>query len=57
MIRACQSYLNSMVLAGELPLRALNLALKWAQRHQKELIENWKRSLDHKVLNYIEPLD
>jgi len=30
------------VMEGALPRRALNLALDWAELHQKELLEDWE---------------
>jgi hypothetical protein len=33
---------NLQVIEGELPRRALNLALDWAELHQAALLEDWE---------------
>jgi hypothetical protein len=45
------------VLAGNLPRRALELVFDWAELHQGELRENWKRAEQHAILTEIEPLE
>jgi hypothetical protein len=43
-------------IAGELSRRAQGLVLEWAQAHQGELRENWKRARAHKPPKQIDPL-
>jgi hypothetical protein len=45
------------ILDGALPERALALVREWAERHQAELAENWRRTLERAPLQPIEPLD
>ncbi len=44
------------ILAGELPARALNFVMEWAQAHQKELMEDWDYASNNKKLQKIPPL-
>lgn len=44
------------LIAGELPPRAWRLVAEWAETHQSELRENWKRAREHRPLAPIEPL-
>lgn len=41
---------------SSLPRRQLRLVLAWAEMHQKELEENWKRARARETLIEIEPL-
>jgi hypothetical protein len=41
---------------NSLPLRQLRYVLAWAQIHQAELEQNWKRARNHETLKEIEPL-
>ncbi len=45
------------LIEGELPRRALNLALEWASLHRDELRLNWQLARDGQPLETIEPLD
>ena len=45
------------VLAGHLPLRALDLTLQWASAHQAELLVDWDLCRDLRLPNPIEPLE
>ena len=45
------------LLSGNLPNRALNLALEWAALHEKELLENWERARNQTPTRRIAPLD
>jgi hypothetical protein len=45
-----------VVIAGELPPRALRLVAEWAIAHQAELRENWARARGHQPLEPIDPL-
>jgi hypothetical protein len=44
-------------LAGELPPRAMNLAIEWARLHQTELMEDWRRCQNQEELLPIPPLE
>jgi Domain of unknown function (DUF4160) len=44
------------VINGELPRRALDLALEWAKIHRAELIENWRLCRENRPPEKIEPL-
>lgn len=49
--------INQLALVdGQLPRRALELVLDWAELHQKELIEDWNLCLAKKQPNKIDPL-
>ena len=45
------------VIAGDLPTRAKRLVTEWAEQHQAELLENWRRARNHNPLHDIEPLN
>lgn len=45
------------VLRGSLPRRALELALDWAELHQRELMENWDLCQSKEVPKKIVPLE
>lgn len=45
------------VITGKMPRRALNLVLEWSDRHQDELRENWLLAREHKPLAIIQPLE
>jgi hypothetical protein len=45
------------VLAGELPPRALGMALEWGRLHQRELLDNWARCQRQEPLQPIPPLE
>ncbi len=44
------------VLNGHLPARSLGLVVEWAEIHQKELRQAWKRAQGHQIPNKIAPL-
>jgi hypothetical protein len=44
------------VLEGELPRRALDLVLDWAELHQDELRENWRLARAKSIPKKITPL-
>lgn len=46
-----------VLLAGELPPRALGLVTEWAALHRAELEENWRRARAHQELLAIPPLE
>jgi Domain of unknown function (DUF4160) len=42
---------------GELPRRAQELVLDWAELHQQELLEDWRLCMDKRAPNPIAPLN
>ena len=44
------------VIAGELPHRAVSMAIEWAALHQRELKENWRRLHEDESARKIPPL-
>jgi hypothetical protein len=44
------------LLEGDLPRRALNLVLDWAELHQKELLIDWDLCSNKEMPNKIQPL-
>lgn len=44
------------ILVGELPKRAKNLVLEWADEHREELILDWNLARQMQELNAIDPL-
>lgn len=44
------------VIDSTLPRRQLRLILAWAELHQEELLENWRRARAGETLEWIEPL-
>lgn len=44
------------VIKGDLPRRACELVLDWAELHQDELLRNWDRCRQHASPHAIEPL-
>ena len=44
------------MIEGNLPQRALNLILDWAQLHQSELLTDWELCIQKQMPNKIEPL-
>jgi len=47
---------NLVLLEGELPRRALEIVLDWAELRKDELLQNWERCRKHEMLQPIEPL-
>ncbi len=45
------------IVTGKFPKRALKAVLEWYELHQDELIENWEAAMDRKPLSKIEPLE
>ena len=50
------SPLESGVVTGSLPRRALNLVYEWLDLHKNELMENWKRMENKEAIVKIDPL-
>ena len=44
------------VIDSSLPRRQLRLVLAWAELHQDELLENWRRARAGETLQPVEPL-
>lgn len=42
---------------GEMPGRAVKLVLEWLDLHRDDLMENWNRSQNGRILEKIEPLN
>lgn len=49
--------INSGVVEGKFPKRALKLVLEWYESHRNELLANWKLAEQRKPLTKIEPLE
>jgi hypothetical protein len=49
--------IDSGVVIGEFPRRALGAVLDWYVQHIAELRENWRRARNHEALARIEPLE
>ncbi len=45
------------VVHGDFPKRALHLVLEWLYLHKNELLENWQRAEQRRPLLKIEPLE
>lgn len=45
------------IIEGELPRRAINLAMEWAALHRDELRADWELARNGQPLEKIEPLD
>ena len=49
--------IESGVVRGDFPGRALRLVLEWAALHKQELMDNWERARQHQSLTRIAPLE
>lgn len=49
--------IESGVVEGEFPRRALSALLEWYQLHKEELTNNWSLAREHKQLITISPLE
>jgi hypothetical protein len=49
--------IESGVVKGEMPRRALKLVYEWLDLHKNELIENWELAQNQEPLKKIEPLN
>jgi len=45
-----------VMIAGDLPPRALGMVVEWPSQHQDELTELWELASKNKTLHRIEPL-
>ncbi len=46
-----------VIIQGELPPRALGMAIEWASQHQDELLELWDLASKNQALHPIDPLE
>jgi hypothetical protein len=49
--------IDSGVVEGAFPRRALGAVLEWYTLHTEELTDNWRRAQDHEPLVDIDPLE
>ncbi len=49
--------LESGVIEGKFPRRALNAVLEWYQIYKDKLLENWNLAIQHKEIKKIPPLE
>ena len=49
--------IDSGVVVGKFPRRALSAVLDWYELHQAELAENWELARQEQPLNRIDPLE
>ena len=49
--------IDSGVVVGKFPRRALSAVLDWYSLHQRELAENWELARQEQALNRIDPLE
>jgi len=49
--------IESGIVSGRFPRRALNLVLEWSMLHKEELLANWDLVLKRLPLNQIKPLE
>ena len=49
--------IESGIIKGEFPKRALRAVLDWYDMHKEELMEDWRLALNDQPLNKIEPLE
>lgn len=49
--------IESGIINGSFPKRALRLVLEWLELHKEELLENWQLAEKKKPLNKIAPLE
>jgi len=54
---AVMSIVTLEVLDGEIPKRAMSLALEWANQNRDQLLLNWERARNQEELNKIKPLE
>ena len=50
-------YLESGLVEGQFPARALSLVLEWYRLHSAELSEDWRLASERKPLKAIRPLE
>ena len=49
--------INTGIVEGRFPRRALNALMEWYTLHKDELLEDWQLAEQHEPLNRISPLE
>ena len=49
--------IESGIINGRFPKRALKLVFEWLELHKDELLENWRLAEEKRPLNNIQPLE
>jgi hypothetical protein len=49
-------YIETNIIEGKFPNRALKMVLSWSKKHKDELLDNWLLSQKREPLKRIEPL-
>jgi hypothetical protein len=49
--------IESAIISGEFPKRALSHILEWLELHKAELLENWELERQGRPLNNVAPLE
>jgi hypothetical protein len=49
--------IESGIINGRFPKRALRLVFEWLELHKDELLENWRLAEERRPLNNIQPLE
>jgi hypothetical protein len=49
--------IETCVVTGKFPKRALKAVLEWYELHREELMDNWEAAMNRKPLSKIEPLE
>jgi hypothetical protein len=49
--------INTGVIQGRFPRRALKALLEWYELYRDELLQNWELAEQHQPLNRIQPLE
>jgi hypothetical protein len=49
--------IESGIIEGKFPKRALNAVMEWYELHKEELLENWNLAVIHNELKKIAPLE
>ena len=49
--------IESQIVAGRFPPRALKSVLEWADLHKDELLKNWQHAERNEALSKIQPLE
>ncbi len=49
--------INSGIIKGEFPKRALKAVLEWLDIYKEELLQDWELAIKRKPLNKIKPLE
>ena len=49
--------IESQIVTGRFPSRALKSVLEWTNLHREELLDNWQRAERNEALSKIQPLE